>query len=328
MHLFEFGAPKSAINPNNIAPYLGVFEQNGCYLPPISMTGFTQLLRANHHHGTMPSFKANLLLKELVNNPLLPRAVLYPAAVDFNATGNAYLQLIRNKAGIVIGVKHLPAVNMRVGVDGRYCYQMRTLRHDSDIWFEADQVVHLKDYDVNQNIYGVPYWVGVIQSVLLGEDTRLVPRRWMANGAHLGNLFVTSGMTTNDENALRESLKQTTGVGNYRSMVIGLPAKGKVDEMFKVIPIGQIGNLSEFTRLANMCASDILEAWRIRPELAGMMPETPGGSGDLDKIKFLYWELEIVPLQQVWAAACNPHLPARYQLKFRDYQTQTSRLVA
>lgn len=319
-NFYQFGTPETAINPDNIAPYLGVFEYEDYYMPPVSLAGLTQLLRANHHHGTLPSFKANLLLKQYIKNPIIERETLRRFLIDYNSMGNAYLQLLFNKHGVVVGTKHLPAVNMRVGCEQGfyYLFNQQSYGETEHVFLPDHAVIHLKDYDPNQNIYGVPYWIGVIQSVLLGEDVRLVPRRFFANGAHMGNLFLTTGLSQNDENAVYEALSKNKGVGNFRSQVISLP-KGDVDKTFKMIPIGEIGKITEFKRLADLSASDILEAWRIRPELAGMMPEVVGGSGDLFKIMQLHHEFETIPLQQMLEDTINKNLPTNYFLQFKEW---------
>lgn len=318
---FDFGSPESAIKPKNIAPYLGVFESDDYYQPPVSLHGLTQLLKANHHHGTLPSFKANLFLKQYIPNKLVNYDTLLKVAIDYNTMGNGYIQLLFNRLGVVVGTKHLPALNMRVAVEGGYYYLNNRNGVNEKIYLKADAVIHIADYEPTQSIYGVPYWIGVIHSILLGEDARLVPRRFLSNGAHLGNLFLTAGLSEDDEEVVFETLGSSKGVGNGRSQYISLP-KGDLDKAFKVIPIGEIGNLSEFKRLAELSASDILEAWRIRPELAGMMPENVGGSGDLFKIMVLNHEYEVEPMQTRWSNAINEHLPQSKHLSFKEFDAQ------
>ena len=44
--------------------------------------------------------------------------------------------------------------------------------------FGAGEVLHLKNYDVCQTIYGLPGYLGAIQSMLLNEDATLFRRRY------------------------------------------------------------------------------------------------------------------------------------------------------
>ena len=322
IEFFEFGAfglPKSAVDANSITDYLGLFlTEQEYYVPPVSMKGLIQLMKANPHHGTLPSFKANLLVKYLEETVVISRAELKRAGIDYGATGNCYFQAITNGAGQIIRLKHLPAVVMRAKPDGRYCM---ILKDGKLLDFADGEVIHLMDYDPMQQIYGIPYWFGAVQSILMGEDARLLPRRFFLNGLHAGNLIVTSGLLPSEEAFLKQKLASTHGIGNFRSSHIGLPT-GDVDKVLKIIPIGEIGNKIEFTKFANQSASDILEAWRIRPELAGMMPENISGSGDLAKIMELNYEYEIIPFQQEFQQI-NDYLPARYHLKFKEWKRPT-----
>lgn len=309
-----FGDPETAVDTHHLSDYIGVFYNNygDYYIPPVSMRGFIQLMRANPHHGTLPSFKANILLKYLVKNNLILRKVLKQAAIDYNATGNAYLQLVRNRLQQVVEVKYLPAINMRRMKNDLYGY---LTQNGELLKFKEGEVWHLLDHDPLQQIYGTPYWYGAIQSILLGEDARLFPRKFFKNGAHMGNVFATSGLLPKEEESVKSQLEKSKGIGNFRTMFISLPS-GDVEKIIKVIPIGEIGSKIEFTKFMNQSASDINEAWRIRPELAGGMPEI-GSSGDLSKIEEMFYENEIIPFQQEFEQL-NEHLPVRHQLQFRE----------
>lgn len=311
-----FGEPRSAVDANNLVDYLGVFlSQHDYYTPPVSLRGLLQLMKANPHHGTLPSFKANLLCKYMEQNRAISRRDLKNAAIDYCAMGNAYFQTITNGFGQVIQLKHLPSVSMRVKGDGNYCM---LLPDGQRLNFAEGEVIHLKDYEPNQQIYGIPYWFGALMSILLGEAARLFQLRFFGNGAHMGNLFATSGLTPKEERSLKEKLEGTKGIGNFRSAHIGMPS-GDVDKVIKVIPIGEFGNKVEITKYANLSATDVLEAWRIRPELAGMMPEGIGSSGDLSKVMELNYEYEVIPFQQDFQEI-NEYLPARFQLNFREWK--------
>ena len=74
------------------------------------------------------------------------------AGLDFMVFGEAYLLKQFNMFGEVLELEHLPAINMRVKVDGGFVMLLPDGKEDE---FEQDEVVHIKDYDVEQNIYGV-----------------------------------------------------------------------------------------------------------------------------------------------------------------------------
>jgi capsid portal protein len=64
---FSFGEPESVL-ATNMGEYLDIFAStNGrLYTPPVSRPGLAKILRANAHHGTIPRFKRNLLLRDFI----------------------------------------------------------------------------------------------------------------------------------------------------------------------------------------------------------------------------------------------------------------------
>ena len=312
----EFGDPTSAVDVSHISDYLGVFASHDgqYYVPPVSLKGLSNLTRAHPTQTTLPHFTTNMLLKHLEPNVLLNQRLIRQASIDFRTMGNAYIQFLRNKFGQVVGAKHVPAINVRKLTEGGYGW----LNTDGTITkFKPGEIFHLADYETNQTIYGVPYWHGAIQSILLGEDVTLFPRRFFRNGAHMGNLFVTSGLSKEAGGKFEADLRKTKGVGNFRSSHIGLGKNMEAEKHVKVIPIGKLdGKSAEFIAFLNASKSAVLEAWRVRPELAGMMPTNTGGSGDLHKILIMNYEQEVVPYQQQWQEI-NEYLPVRHHLTFK-----------
>lgn len=318
--MLYFGDTESTINSSHISDYLGVFYNNyaGYYQPPISMSGLIALMRANPYHGTLVYFKANMLLKYLVTNPLISRQTIKRLAIDFNATANAYLQLVRNKFGVVIAVNHIAAANVRLMSINikQYGYLHQGILTP----FAVGEIWHWQQYSPEQELYGVPEWIGAIQSILLGESAVLFPCRFFANGAHTGNIISTSGLLPKEEDLLKERLRNGKGVGNFRTIHVGLPS-GDIDKVIKVIPIGQATDI-EYTKFRTQSKAEIFGAWRIRPELAGSMPENTGGSGDLEKIMMMNYENEIIPYQQDFLEL-NDELPSKYHVKFDDANGKT-----
>lgn len=313
--MMSFGDPETAINANHITDYLGVFfnEEQEFYTPPISLLGLCQLLKANPLHGTLPYANANWALSDLVKNKLMSREKLRKFIVDYRTMGNAYLLFYYNLRGVIVQIDHLPAINMRKKPDGGY----RLLQRNGDyINYQESQIFCLQDYDPMQQVYGIPYWFGGINAILLGEETDLFPRKFFKNGAHTGNLYATSDMLPAEEKAFKEILKGTKGPGNFRSIHVG-GMKGDVDKKLKVIPIGEIGQKVEFTKLAEASDKRVLSAWRYRPELAGIMPGREEGSGDLDKIINLHKEYEVRPLQMD-IAMVNDYLPHNSKIYFNN----------
>jgi len=313
----KFGDALSAIDITSIADWFGVTlvdnTINGYYTPPISPIGLARLVKSNPHHGTLPSFKANLLVKDLKPNALVSKKTLRKAAIDFNVFGNCYFKLIRNNAGQVINVANLPAINMRRKKNGVYCY----LNKDStQTDFALGEVVHIFEYDAEQQIYGVPYWFGALQSILLSEDTRLFYRRFFKNGAQTGFMIATSGLQDHEKTAMDKAIGAIKGVGKWLSMHVALPS-GKIDEIIKIMPVANDGAKIDYAKLMGVSTDEVMEAWRIPPQLAGMLPDINGNTGDLDKVVKMYHDYEIVPFQDIMSEL-NDYLPYSAFLQFEN----------
>lgn len=311
---YSFGDPETVL-ASNLVDYLGLFinPQGSYYEPPVSQGGLAKLLRANGHHGTIPYFKRNMLRRWYIDNAALPADDLKKAGFDFEVFGHCYLQVIKNQLGAPWWLKHLPALNMRrMKNKDQFCLLQPG---KEPLEFRPGEVVQLKEYDPVQQIYGVPQYLGGVQSVLLNEDATLFRRKYYQNGAHMGYIFYTADANLDeaDETALKEQIRQSKGVGNFRSLFLNIPG-GKPDSV-KIIPVGDIATKDEFERVKNLTRNDVLAMWRINGALAGILPENNSGFGDLDKITRNNYENEVVPMQQVFLQLNNVLHPSR-QISF------------
>jgi PBSX family phage portal protein len=274
------------------------------------------MLRANAHHGTIPKFKRNLLLRDFIASPGVSAQTLRCAALDFMVFGEAYFQRMYNVIGQVLELQHLPAINMRRKVGGGFAL---LLANGQQLHFEEDQVEHVMDYDVEQNIYGVPDYLGGMHALLLNESATLFRRRYYNNGAHAGFIFYTNDadLTEEDEKKLKAQIAGSKGVGNFQSMFVNIP--GGSEKAIQIIPIGDIATKDEFERVKNITRNDVIAAWRMNPALAGVMPENAAGFGDIEKIDRVYTNNEIRPISQLFLQV-NEVLRRDRRIAFRDSQ--------
>ncbi|MQT93039.1 phage portal protein [Pseudomonas helleri] len=263
----------------------------------MSRTGLAKLLRANAHHGAIPKFKRNLLLREFIPSAGCSAHTMGCAALDYMVFGDAFFYRHPNAFGECLELEHLPAINMRVKVDGGY----RMLQADNQfIDFDQDEIAHVMDYDVEQTIYGIPDYLGGLQALLLNEAATLFRRRYYSNGAHAGYIFYTNDpdLTEEDENNLREQISASKGVGNFRSMFVNIP-NGK-ENAIQIIPVGDFQAKDELEKVKNITRNDVIAAWRMNPALAGIIPENSAGFGDIEKIDRVYTSNEIRPICQLF----------------------------
>lgn len=74
-------------------------------------------------------------------------------------------------------------------------------------------ICHLREADINQEIYGMPEWLAAMQSVLLNESAILFRRRHYNNGSHAGFIFymIDAAQKEDDIDSLRTALSQGAG---------------------------------------------------------------------------------------------------------------------
>ena len=311
---FSFGEPESVMK-GQIQEYLGVFllDNGQYYQTPVPTKGLARLLRANAYHWPMLEFKKNMVMRGMKASTALTRKDFGKLAMDYLVFANAYLQKRINFLGKVIGFTHLPAINMRRAKDpDTYCM----LGVDGKItFFEPGEVLHLCNYDVSQDIYGLPSYLGAIQSMLLQEDATLFRRRYYRNGAHMGYIFYSSSahLDADDEEAIKKAVSESKGVGNFRNMFIHLPNGREKD--IQILPVGDFSTKDELEKIKNISRDDIIAAHRIPPALANIIPTVAGGLGDIGKADRVYVRNEIVPLREELGCV-NDYLPANQQICF------------
>jgi len=304
---FSFGDPEPVLS-NNMTDYLGIFlDMSGDYYrPPVDMTGLANLMGANSYHGPILHFKKNMVAKWFIPSPILSLSTLRDAALDYAVTANCYFQKFTNRLGQVVRLERLPAVSMRKGIKPNVYVRLRdNLPHQSlvndIIEYRPGEVVHLKETDLKQSIYGVPEYFGGIQSILLSEDSTLFRRKYFINGAHMGYILVTTDANLDDTTAktIENQVKQSKGPGNFRSLYLNIPRSNN-KEPVKIIPVGNIGSKDEYAAIKEVTEMEMLAMHRVYPGLVAIMPANVGGFGDLQKSMEVYHELEVMAMQQVF----------------------------
>jgi capsid portal protein len=90
-----------------------------------------------------------------------------------------------------------------------------------------------------------------------------------------------------------------------------------VNDRIKVIPIGENATKDEYERIKNVTLQEILIMHRIQPALAAMVPKANGGFGDIQKNSRIYYENEMLPMQQ-GLLEVNDYLPQSQWLRFAE----------
>ncbi|MCL2020924.1 MAG: phage portal protein [Betaproteobacteria bacterium] len=297
--VFSFGDPEPVLSGHGLMDYLECFRVSKWYEPPLPWDGLAKASRAAVHHSSAMTVKRNLLTDSFIPHPYLSRNDFSRWVQDFLIFGNAYLERRKNLLGKTLALIPPLAKYVRRGVEkGRYFYVPQYgVEHE----FSRDEVFHLFEPDVNQDIYGLPQYLAALNSALLNESATLFRRRYYANGSHAGFILYLCdpAQSEKDIEDLREALKQSKGPGNFRNLLIYAPNGKK--EGIQLIPISEVAAKDEFLNIKNVTRDDQLCAHRIPPQLLGIIPQNTGGFGDVEKASKVFFTNEIKPLQAVIA---------------------------
>jgi PBSX family phage portal protein len=315
---FTFGEPELV---TSLLDALGIFYDDfqSYYTPPISMKGLDTLSRANATHRRCINFKTNQAAISFVDTGVMSLRGFRRSFQDLETFGNVYAKGVFNGLGGLVRLEHLPALNMRKGKNDTF--KMLVPGKDP-IEFKPGEVFHTFHYDTGQTIYGLPQWIASIHDIFLNSEATLFRRRYYKNGSHMGYILYTTDPSLDPEmeKKIQDAVKNGKGVGNFRSMYINIP--GGKEKAVQVIPIGDISQKDEFSRVKEISANDIIVGHGVPPILAGMKPDNPGGFGDIEKIERFYRAREVPALVHPFIEL-NDLLPKSKQFKF-DFTSDLS----
>lgn len=287
----DLGEPVSILDKAEIANLLACGGNEKYYEPPVKFNDISRLLLASSHHQSCLEVKKNILLSTLETTPALAFEDLEQFVQDFLIFGNGYLQLVRNKLNEPLQLKAVMAKFVRVGKKGEFYFTAENDRRLKDLF-------HWKSTDSNQNIYGIPPYLGAVQALLLNESATLFRRKYYVNGAHAGSIlyFNDAGLSRDDVLAIQKELGKTKGKGNFKNLFLYAP-NGRGDGL-KILPLSDSIGKDEFLTIKNCSRDDVLSAHRVPPQLIGIIPTNASGFGDVEKAARVFFINEIKPLQR------------------------------
>ena len=248
-------------------------------------------------HSSAIEFKRNTLAYAVSSNDVLSRRDLKRFIQDFLTFGNAYFQIIRGMAGRgpVVQIKHIPALYMRRREDLGFTYKPKMYDDDGRINFKSGQIFHLSEYDIAQEIYGLPQHISGLTSIWLNDDARLFRRQYYRNGSHAGYLLYMNEpkMSEETERDIRNKLTAKEGMA-FKNLFVN--SKGKDTKPPELKPIGQVEAKDAFKDVMNQTTNDVLCIHRIPLELMSVKREGLATSNDLGKVDKIFYKNELLPL--------------------------------
>jgi PBSX family phage portal protein len=295
--VFSFGDTESVLDRRELSQYFEIWQNGRWYEPPLPMGRLAQVFNVSPYHRSAVALKVNLLVTLMTPSRWLNLDAFERFAQDFIQMGNAYLEGVPNAAGRIAQAAYLPAVHTRAGVEDGVFWWVNCAR-GQEVRYAPGSVFQLQQPDVAQEIYGLPEWLGSLQSALLSENATLFRRRYYLNGNHAGFIFYLSEPLADPETAkkIEEKLASAKGVGNFKNLFVNIP-KGKKDGI-QIIPVGNVTAHDEFTAVKDISRDDMLAAHRTPPQLVGIIPKNNGGFGSVSASRDVFFENECLPIMR------------------------------
>jgi PBSX family phage portal protein len=298
MMMRSFGEAEPVLDGHTLFDYGYCPVWQEWYELPYDIAAIAKMYRGTSHHTSAIVIKRNILSVDFIPHPLLSRHDFNALALNLITFANAYAHIQYNRFRGVLKITSRPAINMRKGTDLLRFYQMDGFQGKQHV-FEPEEIIHIADADIVQEIYGVPDYLSSINAVLLNEAATLFRRRYYKNGAHAGYiLHITDAMKSqNDVDALEESLQNSKGAGNFKNLLVYTP--GGKEKGLNVIPLAEVAAKDEFYNIKIASRDDQLAGHRIPPQLMGVVPQNSGGFGDIEKAARVFYFNEIVYYQNL-----------------------------
>ena len=293
---FDLGDPEPVIGGRSaLLEYAECLQSGDWYEPPVSLSALARLLRVGAHHESALRFKINVLASTFIPSPALSAEAFSGFALDYMVLGNAYLERRRNRLGGLLELRHALGKYTRRGLEAGRFFFVTDLQSPHE--FPRNDLFQLREPDIHQEIYGLPPYLGALQSAMLNESATLFRRRYYNNGSHAGFiLYITDpAQQQEDVDAIRDALKNSKGVGNFRNLFLYSP-EGKKDGV-QLIPVGEVAAKDDFLNIKNVSRDDVLAAHRVPPQLLGIVPKNAGGFGSIADAAKVFVKNELAPLQ-------------------------------
>lgn len=321
MHAFSFGEPTPVLDKRDFMNYLESVKMEKWYAPPISLDGLAKSLNAAIHHSSPLFFKRDILASCFIPHKLLSRDTFSRWALDFMVLGNGYIERRENPFGHALTLKHTMGKYMRRGNDLETYWQVSGWGKEHQ--FKTGSVHHLIEYDLNQEIYGLPQYLAALNSAWLNESATLFRRKYYENGSHAGFILYLTGTEQKEEDisALRKALRDSKGPGNFKNLFLHSPGGEK--DGIQLIPISEVAAKDEVFNIKNVTRDDMLAAHRVPPQLMGIIPNNTSGFGSPDTAAEVFARNELQSIQHKMKSL-NDWIGEEV-VCFKNYEIQTKK---
>ena len=294
------GEPKSVMDMSDIVNLLDAcYLLEGIYHPPISFTGLAKTINLPFH-GSCIHLKKNILTECFIPHDKLSRTDFSGLVLDYLLFGNGALFNDKNMRGQPIRYRRKLMKYMRRRADDQGAWvELKSAGYFGAEFkneYDNGEIGHVFSPDVNQELYGMPDWLGGMNGALLNEKAMLFRRAYYDNGNHMGFILYLRDPDVSDKEAelLSEKIKQTKGADAFKNIMVH--SVGGEKGGLELIPMGEVTAKDEFFNINRVSRDNVIAAHRVIPQFLGVQAESSGGYGDIEKAALVIAKNEIYPI--------------------------------
>ena len=139
--------------------------------------------------------------------------------------------------------------------------------------FRRGDVCHIMNPDINQEIYGMPEYIGGLLSASPAHSADTFRKLYYDNGSHAGCIIYISSAQANDKSVevVKKNAVRVQREGSFQEYPAACTGGGK--DGVQILPFQQITAKDEFMNVKASSRDDILAAHRVPPQLMGPCQE-------------------------------------------------------
>lgn len=297
---FSIGDAEPVLGRREVLSHVECLNNGRWYEMPVNVHALAKAYRVGPHHESAINYKVNVLTSYFEEGDVMSMETFEGLALDFLTLGNAFPHRIESRLGTTMRVERSIARFTRRGVKPGVFFSLASPR--KPVEFAEGEIVQIKRADVSQEIYGLPEYLGALQSAFLNEAATLFRRKYYLNGSHVGYILRSTDATLSQDEVdkIKAQVRAGKGPGNFRNLFVHAP--GGKEKGIEIIPISEVAAKDEFLGIKNTTRDDVLAAHRVPPQLLGIVPANAGGFGDVSKASEVFERNEIKPLMNRFRA--------------------------
>lgn len=247
--------------------------------------------------------------------------VMSRVALDFETTGNGYLELVRGRAGQIEELYHCPATLVWRRPKSHphdFRYWNNAGEVDFDLYMpgrrqedpSVGQLVHFANPCTGSRYYGAPDWRGCLPDIEVDYYSVLYNQRFFINSGIPDMAIVVQGgeFDKETEEKVVEFLQNNIKGLDNAHRILYLPINDKeVEVKFEKLAVDMKNMDGSFEKLRATCRDNIVSAHGVPPRLVGIVTSGQlGGGGEIHGQLKVFQEITIGPRQSLFEMKLNP----------------------